>query len=292
MTDTVIVESTAPKKVLSPWKRGGLVETLDDIEVPIDDDRSMGRIPSGTPTSEDDFEPTDPEERSFKKRYSDLRSYSSKKERELQSQIDALKKQVEEVSKTSAPASAYPASEEDFQAWASQHPDIYNIVRTAILKEVGDREKNLESRFAEIEEMKRTARKKEAEAELMQAHPDFRDIRRDPRFKEWVDDQPQSLVGPLFSEEYDVRAVSRLLDLFKRDVGIEKRAEARRAAAPTRTRTPGATPASDTGRDYLFSESQIDKMRPHELEAKWPEIQRAMAEGKFLYDLKGNRVHS
>ena len=29
MTDTVIVESTAPKKVLSPWKKGGLVETIE-----------------------------------------------------------------------------------------------------------------------------------------------------------------------------------------------------------------------------------------------------------------------
>lgn len=59
---------------------------------------------------------------------------------------------------------------------------------------------------------------------------------------------------------------------------------------PEWKQTPGTPPKSGGeitpggGTGSTFTKSQVESMKPEELQAKLPEIEKAMAEGRFVYD--------
>jgi len=65
------------------------------------------------------------EEKSFKKRYGDLRRHMSEKDKEWQERFEKLEKGGTIVA---------PKSDEDIEAWASEYPDIAGIVETIATK--------------------------------------------------------------------------------------------------------------------------------------------------------------
>ena len=75
------------------------------------------------------------EEKTFKKRYGDLRRHMQEKDKEVQGQIDALKKQLDEATKKEI---KLPKSEQDIEAWAEQYPDVAAIVETIAMKKAMD----------------------------------------------------------------------------------------------------------------------------------------------------------
>ena len=68
-------------------------------------------------TEEVEAEPTNAEEKSFKKRYGDLRRHSQKQLQEQIEKINALQSQLEKSTKQEI---KLPKSDEDIDAWASQ----------------------------------------------------------------------------------------------------------------------------------------------------------------------------
>ena len=76
-------------------------------------------------------EPENAEEKSFKKRYGDLRRHQQEKEKELAAKIDALQAQLSEATKKEI---NLPKSDEDIEAWAAKYPDVAAIVETIAIK--------------------------------------------------------------------------------------------------------------------------------------------------------------
>ena len=76
-------------------------------------------------------EPKTAEERSFKKRYGDLRRHQQSKEKEYEDRIKALEQQLTESTKSEI---KLPKSDEDIEAWAKQYPDVAGIVETIAIK--------------------------------------------------------------------------------------------------------------------------------------------------------------
>ena len=236
-------------------------------------------------TEEVEAEPTNAEEKSFKKRYGDLRRHSQKQLQEQVEKINALQSQLEKSTKQEI---KLPKSDEDIDAWASQYPDVAAIVETIAIKKAKEQSSGLEARVKEIDDMRDKANRDKAEVELMTAHPDFDSIRDDDQFHEWAEEQPKWIQDALYENDDDARSASRAIDLYKADKGIKTKKttsnkDAAKAISKTNTRSEPSSEDSGT-----IKESTVQKMNAHQYEKNADKIMEAIRSGKFVYDISGN----
>jgi len=158
------------------------------------------------------------EEKSFKKRYGDLRRHSQQQQHNLQKQIDELKGQLQQSTEKQI---KLPKSEEELAEWARAYPDIAKIVETIAIKKAKEQTQEIDNRFKQLDEREQQSAREKAEADLMKAHPDFNDIRDSDEFHNWVDEQPKWVQDALYENDSDARAASRAIDLYKADKGIK-----------------------------------------------------------------------
>ena len=231
-------------------------------------------------------EPTNAEEKTFKKRYGDLRRHMQEKEQEFQTQIDELKKQLDSASRKEM---KLPKSDEDLDAWAKNYPDVAAIVETIAIKKAKEQSSALEERMKVIDDMQSSAKKEKAEAELMRLHPDFGEIRDSDEFHEWAEEQPKWVQDALYDNDNDAKSAARAIDLYKADKGItaKKPASSKDAAKSVETRNTRSKPQDDEASTYL-RESQVQKMSSQEYEKRSDEIMEAIRTGKFIYDMSGS----
>ena len=231
-------------------------------------------------------EPKSAEEKTFKKRYGDLRRHSQQKEGELQTQIDALKKQLDESTRKEI---SLPKSDEDIEAWAKDYPDVAAIVETIAIKKAREQTELLDKRVKEIDTMQSNVTKEKAEAELLRLHPDFNEIRETDDFHNWAEEQPKWVQDALYENDNDARSAGRAIDLYKADMGISKKKQAspKDAARATNTKNARSTPQEDDSSDYL-RESAVQAMSANQYEKNQDAIMEAIRTGKFIYDISGN----
>ena len=234
---------------------------------------------------EDQIEPRDAEDKSFKKRYGDLRRHVQQKEKDYETRIQALEQQLRQATQSEI---KLPKSDEDIEAWARKYPDVAAIVETIAIKKAQEQTAGLETRVKEIDEMKLSAAKEKAEAELMRYHPDFDEIRASDEFHDWAEEQPQGVQNALYENDTDAKAAARAIDLYKADKNIKtKKPSNTDAAKAVNSRNSRSRPEEDATSSY-YKESQIAKMSAQEYEKKVDDIMEAIRTGKFVYDLSGN----
>jgi len=231
-------------------------------------------------------EPKNAEERSFKKRYGDLRRHQQTKEKEYEDRINALEQQLGEATKAEF---KLPKSDDDLDKWASTYPDVAAIVETIAIKKAKEQSADLEKRVQVIDEMRETAAREKAEAELIKLHPDFSEIRDSDDFHEWADEQPKWVQDALYENDQDAKSAARAIDLYKSDRGIGKKksATSKDAARSVGTRNERSKPQSDPSGNAV-RESDVQKMSAVEYEKKSDEIMEAIRTGNFIYDLSGS----
>ena len=235
---------------------------------------------------EQEDEPVSAEDKSFKKRYGDLRRHMQDKEKDWDDKFKKLQTQLEQSTKQEI---KLPKSDEDIDAWARQYPDVAAIVETIAIKKAREQSAGLEDRVKEIDEMRANASREKAESELMKAHPDFGEIRDSDQFHEWADEQPKWIQDALYENDNDSRSASRAIDLYKADMGIKtkKSASPRDAARSVNSRNNRSAPdTSDSS--GTFKESQVNKMSPQQYEKASDAIMESIRTGKFIYDMSGN----
>jgi len=231
-------------------------------------------------------EPKNAEERSFKKRYGDLRRHQQSKEKEYEDRIKALEQQLTDSTKSEI---KLPKSDEDIEAWAKQYPDVAGIVETIAIKKAREQSEGLEARVKEIDEMKATATREKAEVELLKLHPDFGEIRDSDDFHEWAEEQPKWVQEALYENDEDARSAARAIDLYKADKNIKpkKSASSKDAARSVGTRNERSKPQSDPMGNAI-RESDVQKMSAVQYEKNSDEIMEAIRTGNFIYDLSGS----
>ena len=231
-------------------------------------------------------EPKNAEERSFKKRYGDLRRHQQSKEKEYEDRIKALEQQLNESTKSEI---KLPKSDEDIEAWAKQYPDVAGIVETIAIKKAREEAQGLEDTKKELKEMKAATAREKAEVELMKAHPDFGEIRDSDDFHEWAEEQPKWVQEALYENDEDARSAARAIDLYKADKNIKpkKSASSKDAARSVETRNERSKPQSDP-QGNAIKESDVQKMSAVEYERNSDEIMEAIRTGNFIYDLSGS----
>ena len=230
-------------------------------------------------------EPTNAEERTFKKRYSDLRRHQQKQTDELKAEINNLKAQLEQSTKKQI---KLPKSDEDIETWAKEYPDVAGIVETIAIKKAAEQQASLEEKVKALDDMQQSVSKQRAETELLQMHPDFEEIRNDDDFHTWAEEQPQWVQNALYENDNDARSAARAIDLYKADRNITaKRSSSKDAAKSVSTKGKRSKPASDdSGNSY--KESDVQRMSAREYEKHSDDIMEAIRNGKFIYDVSGS----
>jgi len=236
---------------------------------------------------EKETEPVTAEEKSFKKRYGDLRRHSQKKEHDFQKQIDELRTQLDASTKKQI---KLPKSEEELDEWTKEYPDVAKIVETIAIKKAKEQSKELEERLKQINTMQDDALREKAEVELLKKHPDFVTIRDQDEFHTWVEEQPEWVQKALYENEHDANSAARAIDLYKSDMGIStKKVTAKDksldAAKSVATNKGNPNTSSEVG---TLKESDIEKMSAREYEANQEEITNARQNVTFIYDLTGS----
>ena len=231
-------------------------------------------------------EPANAEEKTFKKRYGDLRRHMQDKEKEFQDQLNELKKQLTDATKKEM---KLPKSDEDIETWAKEYPDVAAIVETIAMKKAREQSTALEERMKAIDEMQQSASKDKAEAQLMQMHPDFGEIRDSDDFHEWAEEQPKWVQDALYDNDNDARSAARAIDLYKADRGMTgKKPKSDKDAAKSVSAKDSRSKPQDNEASTYLRESQVQKMSPQEYEKRADEIMEAIRTGKFIYDMSGS----
>ena len=223
------------------------------------------------------------EEKTFKKRYSDIRKHMQDKDAEHKAALEKLQKQLEAATKNEL---VLPKSEDEVEAWAKKYPDVAGIIEAIADKKANERASDLDGRLKEIEELRVTAKREKAEAELAQMHPDFNSIREDDAFHTWAEGQPQWIQNALYENTDDAKSVARVIDLYKTDKGITtKKASSADKDAASSVKSKRAAPPQTDDRSTYLRESQVEKMSIKEYEKRADEIMEAQRSGKFIYDI-------
>ena len=231
--------------------------------------------------------PSTAEERSFKKRYGDLRRHQQEQKSDFEEQIKSLKGEL----KTSAVGEMQlPSTEEEISEWADKYPEVANIMQTMALKAARDQNESLNTRMQEIDDLQFDANKSKAEAKLLQLHPDFEEIREEDAFHDWVDKQPKWVQDSLYHNEADATSAARAIDLYKLDAGIGKKKKTKkgdnRSAAQEVSSRGNSTPTEGSG-EQQYLESDVADMDINQYEEHQDAIAKAMRSGNFVYDLSG-----
>jgi hypothetical protein len=218
------------------------------------------------------------EEKSFKKRYGDLRRHMADKEKEWKEQME---------SQTSAPLRA-PSSDEDIEAWAEKYPDVAAIVETIASKKADEKFAVAEERLREYDEAAYEVERTKAETTIRKSHADFDELRDSDKFHDWVEDQPKWVRDALYENSDDAASVVRVIDLYKVDNNMTPAAKKKATKDAAKTVSKRGTPAVDSdGSGQMIKESQVSKMTDKQFEDNYEKIQTAMASGKFVYDVTG-----
>jgi len=289
MSDTIMAEEMKPQEkkafVTKPYSQEER-RKRDEAELEQLIKEQKGEVEKEA-TEPKEEEPTSAEEKTFKKRYSDLRRHQQKQAEEFKVELENLKRQLSEATKKEM---KLPKSDEDIEKWAEEYPDVAAIVETIAMKKAREQSVELEERVKAIDEMQLSATKEKAEAELMRLHPDFGEIRDSDDFHEWADEQPKWVQEALYENENDARSAARAIDLYKadRNIGKEKPSKnGKGAAEAVSTKNTRTKPQESEASSYL-KESDVQKMSAQEYEKKSDEIMEAIRSGKFIYDISGS----
>ena len=221
------------------------------------------------------------EERTYKKRYSDLRKHLNKQSEE----IKELKAQMAEAAKGQL---LPPKSDEEIDAWTKKYPEIASIVETKAAKIAEEKFAKADKRLQEIDKLNAETQRTKAENAIRKIHPDFDELRESDDFHNWAGEQPKWVQDALYENLDDPRSVVRVIDLFKVDNGMDIKSKKKTTKeAASQVKTKRTTKIDGEGVSGQILESQVQKMSAKEYEARSDDIMEAIRSGKFVYDISG-----
>ena len=222
------------------------------------------------------------EEKSFKKRYGDLRRHMQEKEKEWDEKFKTFEERLKKDSIVP------PKSDEDIEEWAKEYPDVAGVVETIAAKKAQEMFNKADAKLKELDKVQTEAQRVKAENTIRKSHEDFDDLRASDEFHNWVEEQPKWVQDALYENSDDPASVVRVIDLYKVDKGLTKsakKAKAKDAASTVTKRSKTQVDVEDA--NDVIRESEVAKMSDKEFEEKSDDINKAIRSGKFVYDISG-----
>ena len=204
------------------------------------------------------------------------------KEKEWNQKLDALEKRKAKDSIIP------PKSDEDIEAWAKEYPDVAGIVERIASEKAKEMFSKAETRLKELDEAHTEALRMKAENAIRKSHDDFDELRQSDDFHNWAEEQPKWVKDALYENMDDPASVVRVIDLYKVDNGLTPAAKKQSKKAAASTVAKGTRTSIDAkGVSGQIKESDVAKMSTKEFEDRQDEINEAMRNGKFVYDVSG-----
>lgn len=257
----------------------------DDDETTVAEDPSNEEATPEKQEAESFANPKEGSDTDYKKRYDDLKRHYDAKLEEWKKEREDLASVQQAGRESGLKASELPKTVEELQAFKAKYPDVYAVVETISSLQA---ENKLASLKEEVETLK--GREKELEVqsaykELLNAHPDFIEIKADEKFLEWLDSQPASIADGIYKNNTDAKWASRVVDLYKADMGIKTKKPVTRKDDPAASvRVPSTKEIRDPQQDKrVWKASEIGRLKPWEFEKIEAELDAARAEGRIDY---------
>ena len=229
--------------------------------------------------SETEEAPLSGEEKSFKKRYGDIRRHLADKEKEWEEKFNTLSNQGNITP---------PKSDEDIAAWAEKYPDVASIVETIAAKKAKELFSTAEQKLQDIDKVQEAVRRKELEAEIKEEHSDFDELKGSDKFHSWADNQPKWVQDALYENSDDPASVVRVIDLYKIDNNMTTQARKNNKKAAAGVVSKRGKPSIDAeDSSSKIKESEVAKMSAKQFEQNEERINEALRTDRFIYDISG-----
>lgn len=218
----------------------------------------------------------------YKKRYDDLKRHHDRKINELKEEMNRIRQEA----RSNRPSYTPPKSEEELNKFKEDNPDIYAVVESVSHLRASEQLKDLQEELKEMKERLLYEEAKRAYMELKAAVPDYEQIKVDPDFHEWAEQQPKEIQDWVYNNRTNVQLAIKAINLYKADRGtaqkppsVSKQSDQRGdAAQAVVARSQRAEPSSG---EKIWKRSEISKLSWQQYEKYREEIDRAYAEGRI-----------
>ena len=261
---------TAPMN--SRYKR----ESIEEVDKEIEELEAQRNQEEAEPE-----ENLEPEEKTFKKRYGDLRRHSQQLQEQHSDEIRKLQEQVESLTRKQV---KLPKSDEELEEWTEKYPDVAKIVETIATKKAVEARKDVEEKLKYVDELKVKVQLEKAESELEKLHPDFAEIRADQEFHDWVAEQPKWIQSALYENDNDPRAAGKAIDLYKLETKKTSKPRSNKDAAKAVSKSSRSSEPANQDRN-VWSESRVKNLSGQDWDKYEEAISESVRNGTFVYDL-------
>ena len=225
------------------------------------------------------------EDHDYKKRYDDLKRHYDAKVLEFKGEIEELKSAVNQRNVELPQGVPMPKTMEELAQFKDQYPEVFEVVQTVSTMQTESQLSQLREELGTIKQREQELEKQNAYEQLLNAHPDFNELKSEEKFLSWLEEQPKSISDGIYNNNTDAKWAARVIDLYKADsnIGTKKQTRPKKnedaAAAVTRQQAKEVSTKDKEGK--IWKASQIAKMKPWEFEKFEAELDQARTEGRI-----------
>ena len=258
-------------------------ESIEEVDKEIEELEAQRNQQEAEPeVTEEQEEDLNPEEKTFKKRYGDLRRHTQQIQEQHTGELRKLQQQVESLTRKQV---KLPKTDEELEEWSEKYPDVAKIVETIATKKALEARKDVEEKLKYVDEMQTKVQVEKAENELSKLHPDYIDLRMSEEFHQWVTEQPKWIQSALYENDTDHLAAAKAIDLYKLETKKVTKKDTKEAAKSV-SNTKRSDEPTATNRN-VWSESRVKGLSGKDWDRYEEDIQTSVREGTFVYDLTG-----
>ena len=265
----------------APINRRYKRESIEEVDKEIEELEAQ-RNQQEPEVTEEQEKDLNPEEKTFKKRYGDLRRHTQQIQEQHTNELRKLQQQVESLTRKQV---KLPKTDEELEEWSEKYPDVAKIVETIATKKALEARKDVEEKLKYVDEMQTKVQVEKAENELSKLHPDYIDLRMSEEFHQWVTEQPKWIQSALYENDTDHLAAAKAIDLYKLETKKVTKKDTKEAAKSV-SNTKRSDEPTATNRN-VWSESRVKGLSAKDWDRYEEDIQTAVREGTFVYDLTG-----
>lgn len=239
-----------------------------------------------TPQDAQSFaDPKEGSDTDYKKRYDDLKRHYDSKLEEWKSERQELANAQQAGRESGLTTAELPKTPQELEEFKAKYPDVYAIVETVSSLQAEDRLRGLKEEVESLKGKEQNLKVQSAYQDLLNAHPDFSDLKTNEKFLAWLDEQPESISDGIYKNNTDSKWAIRVVDLYKADTGLTRKRKSKDAdpAAVVKTSSAKDVVGEASGDKRLWKASEIGKMKPWEFEKLESELDAARAEGRIDY---------
>ena len=272
-----VVDEGKPTMYQNPYRKD-LDKEVEDPRQAVEDTKEATPQETGF-ISNNETQPN----HDYKKRYDDLKTHYDRKQNESKQKTEELEAKLRLAEKNQAMANyTPPKTDDELKSFKEKYPDVYDVVETISQKQASRQVESLQEEVKSLRKREEDLVVQSAYRELVNAHPDFIELKDSQEFIGWLNTQPASISDGVTKNNKDSKWAIRVVDLYKADNGVSKskpNSTTSAAQSVTKTKAKSVNVSGDTNKK-IWKQSEIQKMSSRTYEKFENEIDIAFREGR------------